>query len=221
MTKSAFGSLESIFRQVFRHSAANRYGAIINEIVDSDALTSETPSDLAATGTPEAPDASKLLQLVDTEAEAFDQEWSALVTRWGDPAAHKKFVFLANSLDRLADAASRYKAIKANALGTETVNYRLPADVAERGSMAELGMTLITQQAIAKFVIAPRETRPRRGGFLIPLSAFAMIVSIGFLLSHATGRTWFISVPMILLYAFVTVIFPWKRIREAAERRAS
>jgi hypothetical protein len=153
-------------------------------------------------------------------ADAFDQAWVDLVARWSDPAAHKTFVFLANSLERLPDAAGRYRAIKSNKTAGPESGYRVPADLPDRATMAELGLSLITQQAMAKFAIPPRESRPRRGWILMPLSAFGMISSIGFLVAHATGRVWFKSLPMLLLYAVVTAMFPWKRLREAQAHRA-
>lgn len=185
-------------------------------------MESESQQSITPTATEEEAQRS-LVMPVASEAgltDAFDEAWSTLVSRWDDPGAHKTFVFLANTLDRLPDAAARYKTMRTSGEERPAVGYRVPADLANRAAMAELGMKLITQQAFLKFAVIPREKRPRRGWILMPISAFGMLVALGFLTAQVTGRRWFVSVPMIVLYAAATVMFPWKRLREAYEHRA-
>ena len=43
------------------------------------------------------------------EADPLDVAWSEVEARWDDAAAHKKFLALADTLDRLADAGKRYR----------------------------------------------------------------------------------------------------------------
>lgn len=50
-------------------------------------------------------------ELPDTP-DALDAAWAEVEARWDDAAAHKKFLALADTLDRLADAGRRYRAVR-------------------------------------------------------------------------------------------------------------
>ena len=41
--------------------------------------------------------------------DPLDAAWAEVEARWDDAAAHKKFLALADTLDRLADAGQRYR----------------------------------------------------------------------------------------------------------------
>ena len=43
------------------------------------------------------------------EVDPLETAWSEVEGHWDDPAAHKKFLALADTLDRLADAGRRYR----------------------------------------------------------------------------------------------------------------
>lgn len=44
--------------------------------------------------------------------DALEAAWAAVEAGWDKPEAHKKFLALADGLDRLADAGRRYRAVK-------------------------------------------------------------------------------------------------------------
>jgi len=46
------------------------------------------------------------------EADPLEVAWTEVEARWDDAAAHKKFLALADTLDRLADAGRRYRAAR-------------------------------------------------------------------------------------------------------------
>ncbi len=53
----------------------------------------------------------------ETEPEAREHDpleaaWQEVLAHWDEPAPHKRFLALAGSLDRLADAGKRYRAVK-------------------------------------------------------------------------------------------------------------
>jgi len=44
--------------------------------------------------------------------DPLDEAWADVEARWDDAAAHKKFLALADTLDRLADAGKRYRSVR-------------------------------------------------------------------------------------------------------------
>jgi hypothetical protein len=46
------------------------------------------------------------------QRDALDAAWAEVEARWDDAAAHKKFLALADTLDRLADAGKRYRSVR-------------------------------------------------------------------------------------------------------------
>lgn len=44
--------------------------------------------------------------------DSIEAAWAAVEARWDEPEAHKKFLALADALDRLAEAGKRYRAVK-------------------------------------------------------------------------------------------------------------
>ncbi len=45
-------------------------------------------------------------------ADPLEVAWSEVEARWDEPAVHKKFLALADTLDRLGDAGRRYRAVR-------------------------------------------------------------------------------------------------------------
>jgi hypothetical protein len=46
------------------------------------------------------------------DADPLDAAWAEVEAHWDDPAPHKKFLALADTLDRLADAGKRYRSVR-------------------------------------------------------------------------------------------------------------
>lgn len=46
------------------------------------------------------------------DEDALEAAWADVEARWDAPEAHKKFLFLADQLDRLAEAGRRYRAVR-------------------------------------------------------------------------------------------------------------
>jgi hypothetical protein len=46
------------------------------------------------------------------EGDPIEEAWAAVEARWDSPEAHKKFLVLCDTLDRLAEAGQRYRRIK-------------------------------------------------------------------------------------------------------------
>jgi hypothetical protein len=51
---------------------------------------------------------------MDDAPDPLDAAWAELEAHWDEPAAHKKFLALAETLDRLADAGRHYRAVREN-----------------------------------------------------------------------------------------------------------
>lgn len=44
--------------------------------------------------------------------DPLDAAWAEVEAHWDDPAAHRKFLALADTLDQLADAGRRYRSVR-------------------------------------------------------------------------------------------------------------
>ncbi len=71
-------------------------------------------SDETAADAPRPPDdeGARLMSEGPTSGDPVEDAWAAVEAHWESPEAHKKFLVLCDSLDRLGDAGRRYRAIK-------------------------------------------------------------------------------------------------------------
>ncbi len=133
------------------------------------------------------------------DPDPIESAWQALLERWDDDDAHKSFAVLAGSLDRLADAAARY---------------REAAGMPERRDRAEAGKQLIVAQAVARIDATPRSTKEsaRRGRWLAPVALAGFLIAMDFLLATVTHNRRFVSVPAFALEILIVALLPWRRI---------
>jgi hypothetical protein len=133
-------------------------------------------------------------------ADPIDAAWTALLDRWSELERHDAFVALAATLDRLPDAAARYRAVESD-----------PA----RADAAARGKSRVLTVAMARIDALPRTTpeRARRGGrWLAPVAVLAFLLVVSFLLAAVTRRQEFVSPAMIVTEVVLVALLPWRRI---------
>jgi hypothetical protein len=160
-------------------------------------------------------DATSAPALMDDAKDPLEDAWRSVVTRWDEPAAHKGFVFLAASLDRLTDAAKRYREAKNDGADVTVGGYRVPGNPASRKEIAERGLQLVLAQALARFDAIPREDRGRSTPVALPIAALMMLFALSFALANSTGNRVFISLPVLAVELLVVALFPWRKLRRS------
>jgi hypothetical protein len=122
--------------------------------------------------------------------------WSTLLDRWDDDAGHKAFVALATSLQRLPEAARRYRAL---------------VDDPSRGARAKRGVDAVLAAAMA--TMTPRVRQPVRPIHVgVPLTALAMLFLVTMLAAKATGVTALTSPVVFVGEVLVVMLVPWRRV---------
>jgi hypothetical protein len=89
-------------------------------------------------------------------ADPIEAAWTELEGHWDDPAAHKKFLTLADSLDRLALAGQRYRAVKEQA--TKDGDAARAATAAKQIDVL-LGLAMGRVKAVEKTDLPPKRSR--------------------------------------------------------------
>lgn len=139
--------------------------------------------------------------IVVTDAgDPLEEAWKTLQEHWSEPARHEAFVALAASLERLPDAAARY---------------RSAAEVPERAAEAERGKRLVLARALAQIDAMPRTDRAlarRRGALLAPLASLGFLLTTSFALAVLTHRREFVSAPALAAEVLLIALLPWRRI---------
>ncbi len=130
--------------------------------------------------------------------DPLDAAWRALEGRWDDDPAHKAFVALAQSLDRLPDAAQRYRAALAD-----------PRD--PKGPQARAGIDRIL--AVAMLQLEPIRRPPRAGrvAWIIPLSVGGLMVMVAVTASRVFHLPRLASPPALLGLLALCLLLPWRR----------
>jgi len=135
----------------------------------------------------------------DESADPIDSAWSALLERWDEPARHKAFVALAASLDRLPDAAARYRAVEAD-----------PA----RAEGAAQGKERVLAAALAHIDALPRTTREearRHGRWLVPVAALGLLYAVSLMGAELLQRPALRSPLTLALETAAVALLPWRR----------
>lgn len=86
-----------------------------------------------------------ILPRVSEADDPVESAWRELLAHWTEEAAHKKFIALAQSLDRLADAGKRYR--EARDAPESLATYR---DLANRSEIAKKGIDSILGAAMVR-----------------------------------------------------------------------
>ena len=74
----------------------------------TDEVREDTPTPDAGERSERAASAAAVLR----EGDPIEEAWAAVEASWDSPEAHKKFLVLCDTLDRLAEAGQRYRRIK-------------------------------------------------------------------------------------------------------------
>jgi hypothetical protein len=129
--------------------------------------------------------------------DPLDAAWAALLAHWNDPERHGAFLALAASLDRLTDAAARYRAVESEP---------------ERAEGAARGRERLLALALTRLEAPRREGPARTGWWLLPIAAFALLAAASLLASQATGHRALVSPATLALEALLTALIPWRRL---------
>ena len=110
-----------------------------------------------------------------SQSDPLEAAWQALLDAWPEEGAHRKFLALAETLDRLPDAGSRYRGIKDEALRA--------GDTA-RAAEAEAGIERLITRAMGRMELhrQPPDPKPRR--IVLGLGVVLVLALFGFALSY-------------------------------------
>jgi hypothetical protein len=134
-----------------------------------------------------------------TPGDPLDPAWKTLLSDWENDVQHRRFVALATTMQRLPDAAKRYREALADP---------------SRQPRAQQGIDRVLGAAMATLTPPPREARPRLN-VMLPLGAFAGVLLLTILASHATGFRALTSPIVIFGEALIVALIPWRRIGAA------
>jgi len=107
--------------------------------------------------------------------DSIQMAWEALEADWDDPAAHKRFVALCMSLDRLSEAGKRYRKVR-------------EADEKRRAE-AERQIDRILVQAMSSLEVLRSTPSPKRNTFVLLVALVVFVVLV-------LGATWAIVAPL-------------------------
>lgn len=127
--------------------------------------------------------------------DPLDVAWTALLDQWESEEKHRSFVGLAAALERLPEAAKRYRALSAD-----------PA----RAARAKQGIDRVLGVAMASMTPATRE-RPRPINVMMPLSALAAALLATVVAARATEVRALTSPVVIVGEVIVVALLPWRR----------
>ena len=133
--------------------------------------------------------------------DPLDAAWAALLERWDQDEGHRAFVGLAASLERLPDAARRYRAQSSD-----------PA----RAERAKQGVDRVLAAAMTAMKPPARE-RPRPVNVGLPLAAIAAAFLVTMLAAKATGLSALTSPVVFAGEVIVVMLIPWRRLATRGE----
>lgn len=131
-----------------------------------------------------------------TRGDPLDTSWQTLLSDWENELQHKRFVALAASLERLPDAAKRYR----ESLSDPQLQPR-----------AQQGIDRVLGAAMQALTPPPREERPRLN-VMLPLGAFAGALLLTIIASRVTGFRALTSPVVIFGEALIVALIPWRRL---------
>jgi hypothetical protein len=127
--------------------------------------------------------------------DPLDVAWAALLEQWDSEAKHKSFVGLAATLQRLPDAARRYRAL---------------VDDPARAARAKQGIDRVLSVAMSTMTPVVRE-KPRSINVMIPLTALAAALLVTTIVARATELHALTSPVVIVGEVIVIALLPWRR----------
>jgi len=134
----------------------------------------------------------------DAASDPLDAAWQRLEARWDDDAAHKAFVGLAHSLERLPDAAHRYRAAMAD-----------PRDA--RAPKGREGLDRVLAVAMLQLEPVKRPPAVGRIAWVVPLCLGGLMVMVAVTASRVLQLPRLASPPALLAIVALTLLIPWRR----------
>lgn len=130
-------------------------------------------------------------------SDPLDLAWQELLTHWDADERHRAFVALAAALERLPDAAGRYRSLR---------------DDTERGALAKRGLERVLGAAMARLSPERRDPPPPKGHYLLALTALACLWIGTLVAARALQRPEFLHPWVFALELGVVLLVPWRRI---------
>jgi len=130
-------------------------------------------------------------------SDPLDAAWHSLDARWPDEPAHKAFVALARQLDRLPEAAQRYRAV-------------LDHDPA-RAAEARRGLDQILAVAMLQLKPVSRAAPAGRVAWVVPLALGGLLVMVAVTASRVLDLPRLASPPALLCLLALSLLLPWRR----------
>ncbi len=128
--------------------------------------------------------------------DPLEVPWQTLLSEWESDVQHRRFVALATTMQRLPEAAKRYR----SALSDPTLQPR-----------AQQGLDRVLGAAMQALTPPPREARPRLN-VMLPLSAFAAVLFATIVIARVTEFRALTSPVVIFGEALIVALIPWRRL---------
>ncbi|MBL8601230.1 MAG: hypothetical protein JNK72_04850 [Myxococcales bacterium] len=128
--------------------------------------------------------------------DPLDAAWATLEAHWSEPERHKTFVALAHALDRLPEAARRYRAVSedpALAVG------------------ARQGLDRVLAAAMASLTPAALAPRPSRALLIVPMALAGLVVSTSVMAATLLRLPRLASPLTLCLEVALVFLLPWQR----------
>jgi hypothetical protein len=129
--------------------------------------------------------------------DPLDTAWQELSSQWDADERHRTFVALAAALDRLPDAASRYRALR---------------DDPERGAQAKRGLEKVLGAAMARLSAERRDPPAVRSNYLLALTALGCLWIGTLVVARILNRSDLLHPWVFALELAVVLLTPWRRL---------
>lgn len=129
--------------------------------------------------------------------DPIETAWESLRTQWSSDDAHRAFVALAAALDRLPDAASRYRSVR---------------DDPELGEGAAAGLERVLGAAMAKLSTTRHEAPPVRSRHLLPVTALGCLWIGTLVVARILRRPDLLHPWVFALELAIVLLIPWRRL---------
>ncbi|MFO0624509.1 MAG: hypothetical protein U0325_02750 [Polyangiales bacterium] len=129
--------------------------------------------------------------------DPLDTAWHELSANWDAEERHRSFVALAAALDRLPEAASRYRALR---------------DDPERGAGARRGLEKVLGAAMARLSAERREAPPARSNYLLALTALGCLWIGTLVIARILNRPDLLHPWVFALELAAVLLTPWRRL---------
>lgn len=129
--------------------------------------------------------------------DPIDEAWNALLSQWQREDQHRAFVALASALERLPDAASRYRALR---------------DDTDLGEGARRGLERVLAAAMATLSPDRHDAAPPRSNYLLAGAALACLWIATPVIAKILNRQDLLHPWVFALELAVVLLIPWSRL---------